>query len=111
MATKYLHIPRLRRIYVWELPVRIYHWLNVVVLMVLIATGFYIANPLALMSQTEATNVFTMGWVRFIHFAAAYIFSSSTSFSGYTGVLWAINMRTGNSLFLHPSAFLVKCGP
>ena len=85
MATKYLHIPRLRRIYVWELPVRMYHWLNVLVLLTLIATGFYISNPLALMSQTEATNVFTMGWVRFIHFAAAYIFFFNFLFRIYWG--------------------------
>ena len=85
MATKYLHIPRLRRIYVWELPVRMYHWLNVLVLLTLITTGFYMANPLALMSQTEATNVFTMGWIRFIHFTAAYIFFFNFLFRIYWG--------------------------
>ena len=71
MANKFLHIHRLRRVYVWELPVRFYHWLNALVIIALIATGFYIANPLALQSQHEATGQFTMGWIRYIHFAAA----------------------------------------
>lgn len=85
MAKKYLFIPRLRRVYVWELPVRIYHWLNALVLLALVATGFYIANPLSIMSSKEATMQFTMGYVRFIHFAAAYIFFFNFMFRLYWG--------------------------
>lgn len=85
MATKYLHIHKLRRVYVWELPVRFYHWLNVLVLLTLILTGFYIANPLALLSKEEATNKFTMGWVRYLHFAAAYLFFFNFLFRLYWG--------------------------
>ena len=71
---KYLHVHRLRRVYVWELPVRIYHWLNAFAIIVLIVTGFLIANPLALMSNAEPVNQYRMGWIRFIHFVASYIF-------------------------------------
>ena len=71
---KYLHVHRLRRVYVWELPVRIYHWLNATAIIVLIVTGFLIANPLALMSNAEPVNQYRMGWIRFIHFVASYIF-------------------------------------
>jgi len=85
MATKYLRIQRLRRVYVWELPVRFYHWLNALVLLALIATGFYIANPLAIQSQREATNQYTMGWVRYVHFAAAYLFFFNFLFRLYWG--------------------------
>lgn len=74
MLHQQLPVQRMRRVYVWELPVRIYHWINVLVMLTLIATGFFIANPLALQSQHEATGKFTMGWFRYIHFAAAYIF-------------------------------------
>ena len=74
MANKFLHIQRLRRVYVWELPVRFYHWLNALVIVALIVTGFYISNPLALMSQREAAEQYTMGWFKYIHFAAAYLF-------------------------------------
>lgn len=63
-----------KRVYVWELPVRIFHWLNVLALLVLISTGFLIANPPALLSSAEATNIHSFGIIRFIHFTAAYIF-------------------------------------
>ena len=85
MANKYLHIQRLRRVYVWELPVRIYHWLNALAILALIATGFYIADPLALQSQHEATGKFTMGWVRYVHFAAGYVFFFNFIFRIYWG--------------------------
>lgn len=59
---------------VWELPVRIFHWLNVLCIVVLTITGFLIANPPAILSSAEATNLHTFGIIRFIHFTAAYIF-------------------------------------
>lgn len=74
MEPKVLDVQRLRRVYVWELPVRFYHWLNALVMVALVATGFYIADPLALQSQQEATGKFTMGWIRYIHFGSAYLF-------------------------------------
>lgn len=85
MAEKLLRVHRLRRIYVWELPVRIYHWINVLVLLVLVVTGFYIGNPLALLSGKEASEVYTMGWFRYLHFAAAYIFFFNFVFRIYWG--------------------------
>jgi Ni/Fe-hydrogenase 1 B-type cytochrome subunit len=85
MANKYLNIHRMRRVYVWELPVRLYHWLNALSILVLIVTGFYIGNPLALQSSQEATFRFTMGTVRFLHFAAAYIFFFNFLFRLYWG--------------------------
>ena len=63
-----------KRVFVWELPVRIFHWLNVLALIVLVVTGFLIANPPALLSNAEATDLHFFGWIRFLHFAAAYIF-------------------------------------
>ena len=63
-----------KRVMVWELPVRIFHWINVLAIIVLTITGFLIANPPALLSSAEATNLHTFGIIRFIHFTAAYIF-------------------------------------
>jgi len=63
-----------KRTYVWELPVRIFHWVNVLCITVLVLTGFLIANPPALLSNAEATNLHSFGIVRFIHFVSAYIF-------------------------------------
>lgn len=63
-----------KRVLVWELPVRVFHWLNVLSIIVLIVTGFIIANPPAIMSNQEATNLHFFGYIRFIHFVAAYVF-------------------------------------
>ena len=67
-------IPVYRRIYVWELPVRFYHWLNALCVAALIATGYLIGTPLALSSSAEAYQQYTFGWIRFVHFVAAFIF-------------------------------------
>lgn len=63
-----------KRVMVWEAPVRFFHWLNVLSIVVLVITGFLIANPPALLSSAEATNLHFFGIIRFIHFVAAYLF-------------------------------------
>ncbi len=85
MAKRLLKVHRMRRVYVWELPVRLYHWVNAARILVLIATGFFIADPLAIMSSREAAFAFTMGWVRFIHFVAAYVMLFNFAFRIYWG--------------------------
>lgn len=83
MKQKTVH--HLRRVYVWELPVRLYHWLNALVIVVLIVTGLYIGSPLALNSSKDASQQFTMGWVRMLHFIAAYLFLFNFVFRIYWG--------------------------
>lgn len=63
-----------KRVLVWELPVRIFHWLNALCIVVLTITGFIIANPPALMSSAEAVDSYWFGTVRMIHFITAYVF-------------------------------------
>ena len=75
----------LRRVFVWELPVRIFHWLNAAAIMVLCATGYLIGNPPAMMSSAEASYRFFFGTIRFLHFAAAYIFVFNFLFRIYWG--------------------------
>ncbi len=65
------------RVYLWELPVRIFHWVNAISIVVLCITGFLIADPPAMMHQGEAWNTFTMGYIRVIHFIAAYFFTGA----------------------------------
>lgn len=60
--------------YVWEWPVRICHWVNVLSIVVLSVTGFYIGQPFVAVPQTSQ---YVMGWMRFIHFAFAYLFAIS----------------------------------
>ena len=52
---------RLREVYVWELPVRIYHWLNALCIVILCITGFIIADPPAIMTETEANFSYWFG--------------------------------------------------
>ncbi len=76
---------KLRRVFVWELPVRYYHWINALAILVLIATGFIIGNPPAIMLSREAYASYWFGTVRFIHFVAAYFFLANFAFRIYWG--------------------------
>lgn len=59
--------------YVWQLPIRICHWITVVSLTALFLSGLYIWHPV-LAPSGEASRHFVMGRVRQIHFAFAYLF-------------------------------------
>jgi Ni/Fe-hydrogenase 1 B-type cytochrome subunit len=63
-----------RRVYIWEAPVRLYHWATVLSLMVLVGTGLLIGNPPALVTAADASASQRFGTVRFLHFAAGYVF-------------------------------------
>ena len=65
---------RLTEVYVWELPVRIYHWVNALCIVILCITGFIIADPPAILNASEAYFSYWFGIVRFIHFIAAFVF-------------------------------------
>lgn len=76
-------IQTIKRIFVWELPVRIYHWINALAIVALCITGYFIGNPPAIMSNDEASFRYLFGWIRYLHFAAAYIFIFNTLFRVY----------------------------
>ena len=61
-------------VYVFEAPVRIWHWVMVLCMVVLCVTGYLIGTPLASVGG-EASEHFLFGYIRFAHFAAAYIFA------------------------------------
>ena len=63
-----------REEYVWQLPVRFYHWINAASIVVLVITGFIIGRPPAIQSGEEASFSYWFGTVRFIHFVAAFVF-------------------------------------
>ena len=66
--------PTFHRLYVWELPVRFYHWVNAVCVFALMATGYIIGNPVRIAYADEAYQQYWFGTVRMIHFVAAFIF-------------------------------------
>ncbi len=62
------------RVYAWEFPIRLTHWINVLCILALSVTGFYIGNPFM---HAVSSKQYIMGWMRFIHFVSAYTFMLS----------------------------------
>jgi Ni/Fe-hydrogenase 1 B-type cytochrome subunit len=74
-----------RRVYVWELPVRVFHWINAWGIALLFLTGLLIGNPLNLFQASEPYQQYWFGWVRFAHFATAYVVLFTFLFRVYWG--------------------------
>ena len=75
----------LREVYVWEMPVRIYHWVNALCIVTLCVTGYLIGDPISITKGTEAYFNYWFGTVRFIHFLAAFLFFFNFLFRTYWG--------------------------
>jgi len=60
--------------YVWEVPVRVTHWVIVLSIVILSVTGIFIGTPASL---AQNSSQFVMGWIRFVHFVTAYVFTVS----------------------------------
>jgi Ni/Fe-hydrogenase 1 B-type cytochrome subunit len=84
--------------YVWEAPVRLWHWIMALCMVVLWGTGYFIGSPLPSVGG-EASEHFIMGYIRFAHFSAAYIFACLFLFRIY----WAIvGNKHAKEIFLVP---------
>ena len=68
------HGRSIKSVYVYEAPVRLWHWVNALAIVVLAVTGYFIGQPLPTVSG-EASDRFVMGYIRFAHFAAGYVFA------------------------------------
>lgn len=66
-------IRRRTSVYVYEAPVRLWHWVNALMITTLVITGYLIGKPLPSMQVGEATHQFVFGYIRFAHFAAGMI--------------------------------------
>ena len=64
------------RVYIWELPVRLTHWLIFFSIIVLSATGYYIGHPFISVSS-PARDHFVMGTMRVVHLYSAIVFTLS----------------------------------
>jgi Ni/Fe-hydrogenase 1 B-type cytochrome subunit len=62
------------RIYVWELPVRLVHWVLFFAIIILSVTGYYIGHPF-ISVPGPAKDHFVMGTMRAVHLYTAIIFS------------------------------------
>ncbi len=63
----------IKRIYIWELPVRVVHFFNFWCVGLLSATGYYIGTPFM---YALYEHEFIMTDIRFLHFVAAYVFTA-----------------------------------
>jgi Ni/Fe-hydrogenase 1 B-type cytochrome subunit len=70
------------RIYIWELPVRLTHWVLFFSIIVLSVTGYYIGHPF-ISVPGPAKDHFVMGTMRAVHLYAAAIFSAAVLFRIY----------------------------
>ncbi len=70
-------------VYVWELPVRIFHWVNALAIVILLITGYFIYNPFIHAPGIIANDYFVMGTARFVHFVTAYVFIANLLFRLY----------------------------
>lgn len=69
-------------VYVYEAPVRLWHWVNALAILVLIVTGYLIGSPLPTVAG-EASQHFVMGYIRFAHFTAGQIMAVGFLLRGY----------------------------
>jgi Ni/Fe-hydrogenase 1 B-type cytochrome subunit len=60
--------------YVWELPVRVSHWVIVFGILILSATGYYIHNPFF---AAQGENAYLMGTVRFTHIITGFFLTGA----------------------------------
>lgn len=61
-------------VYVYPASIRLWHWINALAIVVLAISGYFIGSPLPSLGG-EASEHFLMGYIRFAHFASAYVFA------------------------------------
>ncbi|MGV6819560.1 MAG: Ni/Fe-hydrogenase, b-type cytochrome subunit [Parvularcula sp.] len=85
-------------VFVYQWPVRVWHWAQAFAILALALTGYLIGSPAPSLGG-EASDYFLFGWIRYIHFVSAWIVIVGFVFRIY----WAF---VGNShareIFLPP---------
>lgn len=59
-------------IYVFQLPIRLWHWVTVAAIAVLVPTGYIIGKPWHSLDG-DPTFLFYMGYTRLVHFSAGFV--------------------------------------
>lgn len=98
MITKVIAAHSEPAVYVYEAPLRLWHWMNALSITVLALTGWLIGSPLPTLPG-EASDHFLMGYIRFAHFTAGYILAVGFLFRIY----WAfVGNHHARQAFLPP---------
>lgn len=92
-------VSRQTSVYVYEAPVRIWHWINAFAIITLCVTGYFIGSPPPSMQIAEAYDQFVFGYIRFAHFSAGMILTV-----GFAGrIYWAfVGNHHARQLFYVP---------
>ena len=78
--------------------IRIWHWANALCIVVLVITGYFIGSPLP-STTGEPAELYLMGYIRFAHFSASYLFAIGMIFR----FVWAfLGNRMARELFYVP---------
>jgi len=85
-------------VYVYEAPVRLWHWVTMLAIFVLAGTGYLIGSPPPAIGG-EATESFFFGWIRMIHMIAGWILAVAF----LVRIYWAIvGNHSARSIFYIP---------
>jgi Ni/Fe-hydrogenase 1 B-type cytochrome subunit len=79
-ARSKMNFRTMQRVYVFQIPTRAFHWINVLCLVALSITGYLIGDPPAIQHSTEAYTLNWFGINRYIHFTTAWIFTINWAF-------------------------------
>ena len=88
----------LEPVYVYEVPVRIWHWVMMLAMIALAITGYLIGSPLPAIGG-EPYDTYFFATIRMIHFIAAWVFAIAF----VVRVYWAfVGNHHARSIFLPP---------
>ncbi len=79
-ARSKMNFRTMQRIYVFQIPTRAFHWINVLCVTSLSITGYLIADPPAILHSTEAYTLNWFGFNRYIHFVSGWVFTVNWAF-------------------------------
>ncbi|KIE59449.1 Ni/Fe hydrogenase 1 b-type cytochrome subunit [Methylacidiphilum kamchatkense Kam1] len=87
-----------KQVYVYEAPLRLWHWINAASIFVLSLSGYFIAHPPPSIGG-EAFGHYNFAFIRYVHFVAALLFDVGLMIRIY----WALaGNRFGRDFLLLP---------
>jgi Ni/Fe-hydrogenase 1 B-type cytochrome subunit len=101
--------PALKAIYVYEAPVRLWHWINAAAITVLAATGYLIGSPLPAVPGEASAN-YLFGYLRFAHFVAGYVLAIGLVVRAYWALVGNAHSRELFSVPVFSAAYWREVG-
>ncbi len=74
----------------WSVLFRLFHWFFALSIVALVVTGFYIGDPWTNTTVIKEGKIFTMEYMRYVHFIAGFVFTGAVIVRIY---LWGAGNR------------------